>query len=162
MLKKLVPILLISSLISGCASTPKSPEAEVQEKVDQLSRKYNKFTSIGDFVNNSVAIYGCTFIPLASGGISDVKIKKLYDSVNNRYDQDVPRRLASQPGIIVLPKTGKPGKIYGKVYCFQKEKWPGTNLHVPLTFIIYDGLIHHRHMSCSKEEMLGWVQKLQK
>lgn len=160
MQRKLQLLLILCFMISGCANNSKGLKMDLQQQMNELSKKYDTFTSIGDYVNNSVAIYGCTFKPTDNGGISDIVVKKLYDTVDSRYDINVMKEIQKQPGTVYLSSKRCNGKIYGKIYCFQKEKWPESELHIPCSFIIYDGMIYQGLTSCTRKQFLAWIKKL--
>lgn len=159
---KIKKLLLFVScvLFISCSGTKKYSEQEMQEELREISKKYEKFT-IRDYVNNSVAIYGCSFNPLKTGGITRLEIRTLYDKLHGKYDSTVLKEMRKQSGTVYLPEKGRNQMVYGKVYCFQEEKWPGSDLHIPYSFVIYDNLLHQGNLSCTPKDFEKMIMNKQ-
>lgn len=160
MVIKNILFLLISLLLGACSTLGKRSKVELKEELREINGKYAKFRSLGSYVKNSVAIYGCSFQPVVNGGISNLKVQKLYDSLDGKYDKTVVSEARKLSGTIFIPERGENQSIYGKVYCFQNEKWPGADMHIPCSFVIYDNRLHQGRMSCSRQEFLMWVKEM--
>ncbi|MGL4854789.1 MAG: hypothetical protein ACRC37_06010 [Lentisphaeria bacterium] len=138
-------LVLLALTLTGCQSTQTCEINDVREtlQVLQLQAKYSKFLKLEQFIDNSVAMYNCTYRVLASGKLTDLKIEKIYSTEEVDYCNDLMNFLNGEVAYLDKPAGGRVVS-QSMIFCYQKERWPLRNTHVPIRLDVFEGKVNYR------------------